>query len=58
MIVAEACRVYVGSFNGGAPIRTDINPQSEQLFRKEQDDLMEVRSPFPACDYPVEELCQ
>lgn len=38
----SACRVYVGSFNGGKSIRTDVNPNCKDLFRKEQDDLLQV----------------
>ena len=38
----EVARVYVGSFNGGAPVRTDVNPHGEALFQAEQNDLLEV----------------
>lgn len=39
----QACRVFVGSFNGGEAIREDVNPNCRDLFHKEYDDLMEVR---------------
>lgn len=33
----EVCRVYIGSFNAGHPIRSDVNPECKPLFEKEQE---------------------
>jgi hypothetical protein len=40
----EVVRVFVGSFNGGKPVRTDVNPNCEELFEAEQRDLLDVRT--------------
>jgi EH domain-containing protein 1 len=34
----EICRVYIGSFNAGKPIREDVNASGKPLFEKEQED--------------------
>jgi hypothetical protein len=39
----RCCRVFVGTFNGGEPVRDDVNPQCVDLFEKEHADLMEAR---------------
>jgi hypothetical protein len=49
-LASWACRVYVGSFNGGKPIRTDANANCEDLFKKEQEDLLHVR-PIITCSH-------
>ncbi len=54
----EVCRVYVGSFNAGAPIREDVNPAGKALFEKEQEDLLHDLYEIPArsCDRRVNEF--
>ena len=48
----QVCRVYVGSFNGGKPIREDVNPQCKALFEAEQADLLNdlYEIPHRSCD--------
>lgn len=54
----EVCRVYIGSFNAGSPIREDINPSGKALFEKEQEDLLHDLYDIPArsCDRKVNEF--
>jgi EH domain-containing protein 1 len=54
----EVCRVYIGSFNGSAGIREDVNPAMKQLFEKEQEDLLHDLYDIPArsCDRKVNEF--
>lgn len=54
----EVCRVYIGSFNAGAPIREDVNPGGRALFEKEQEDLLHDLYDIPArsCDRKVNEF--
>lgn len=54
----EVCRVYVGSFNAGAPIRDDVNPAGKGLFEREQEDLLHDLYDIPArsCDRRVNEF--
>ena len=51
----QVCKVYLGSFNAGAPIRSDLNPAGQELFQKEQaallNDLYEI--PQRSCDRKV-----
>jgi EH domain-containing protein 1 len=46
MLSPEVCKVYCGSFNSEAPIRTDKNPNGLEFFESEEkqllDDLYEV----------------
>ncbi|PSC74976.1 EH domain-containing 1-like [Micractinium conductrix] len=51
----EVCRVYIGSFNAGAPIREDVNPAGRPLFEREQEDLLHDLYDIPArsCDRRV-----
>ncbi len=51
-------QVYVGSFNT-SPIRTDVNPHGEELFAKEQHDLLTDLYEIPqrSCDRKVCLLC-
>lgn len=50
--------MYIGSFNADKPIRTDMNPSGEELFNKEQADLLQDLFEIPqrSCDRKV--LCQ
>lgn len=54
----EVCRVYIGSFNAGSPIKKDINPSCTSLFEKEQEDLLHDLYDIPArsCDRKVNEF--
>lgn len=54
----EVCRVYIGSFNAGAPIRDDVNPTGRVLFEREQEDLLHDLYDIPArsCDRRVNEF--
>ena len=54
----EVCRVYIGSFNAGKPIREDVNPAGKKLFEKEQEDLLHDLYDIPArsCDRKVNEF--
>ena len=54
----EVCRVYIGSFNAGHPIREDVNPLGRALFEKEQEDLLHDLYEIPArsCDRKVNEF--
>ena len=51
----QVCKVYLGSFNAGVPIRSDLNPAGQELFQKEQaallNDLYEI--PQRSCDRKV-----
>lgn len=49
------CKVYIGSFNADKPIRTDMNPSGEELFNKEQSDLLQDLFEIPqrSCDRKV-----
>ena len=52
------CRVYIGSFNGGAPVRSDANPEGAALFEAEAADLLADLYAIPAraCDRKVNEF--
>ena len=54
-LAGQVCKVYLGSFNAGAPIRSDLNPAGRELFEKEQgallNDLYEI--PQRSCDRKV-----
>ncbi|KAL4430913.1 hypothetical protein ABPG75_006169 [Micractinium tetrahymenae] len=54
----EVSRVYIGSFNAGAPIRDDVNPTGRVLFEREQEDLLHDLYDIPArsCDRRVNEF--
>ncbi|CAL8464390.1 g3925 [Coccomyxa elongata] len=54
----EVCKVYIGSFNADKPIRTDLNPAGQELFEKEQADLLQDLFDIPqrACDRKVNEF--
>ncbi|KAL3143092.1 hypothetical protein ABBQ38_003366 [Trebouxia sp. C0009 RCD-2024] len=54
----EVCKVYIGSFNADKPIRTDMNPSGEELFNKEQSDLLQDLFEIPqrSCDRKVNEF--
>jgi len=54
----EVCRVYIGSFNAGNPIRNDVNPSGKVLFEKEQEDLLHDLYDIPSrsCDRKVNEF--
>lgn len=54
----EVCKVYIGSFNADKPIRTDMNPSGEELFQKEQSDLLQDLFEIPqrSCDRKVNEF--
>jgi EH domain-containing protein 1 len=54
----EVCRVYIGSFNAGQPIRDDVNPTGRRLFEREQEDLLHDLYEIPArsCDRRVNEF--
>ncbi|DBA71146.1 hypothetical protein WJX79_000852 [Trebouxia sp. C0005] len=54
----EVCKVYIGSFNADKPIRTDMNPSGEELFNKEQADLLQDLFEIPqrSCDRKVNEF--
>lgn len=47
--------MYIGSFNADKPIRTDMNPSGEELFNKEQSDLLQDLFEIPqrSCDRKV-----
>lgn len=47
--------MYIGSFNADKPIRTDMNPSGEELFQKEQSDLLQDLFEIPqrSCDRKV-----
>ena len=47
--------MYIGSFNADKPIRTDMNPSGEDLFNKEQADLLQDLFEIPqrSCDRKV-----
>jgi len=51
----QVCKVYIGSFNADKPIRTDMNPSGEELFNKEQADLLQDLFEIPqrSCDRKV-----
>ena len=51
----QVCKVYIGSFNADKPIRTDMNPSGEELFQKEQSDLLQDLFEIPqrSCDRKV-----
>ena len=51
----QVCKVYIGSFNADKPIRTDMNPSGEDLFNKEQADLLQDLFEIPqrSCDRKV-----
>ena len=51
----QVCKVYIGSFNADKPIRTDMNPSGEELFNKEQSDLLQDLFEIPqrSCDRKV-----
>ena len=48
-------KVYIGSFNAEAPIRTDVNPYAKELFEKEQEQLLQDLFDIPqrSCDRKV-----
>lgn len=50
--------MYVGSFNAGNEIRTDMNPNGVALFQAEQADLMLDLYDIPkrSCDRKINEL--
>ena len=52
---SQVCKVYIGSFNADKPIRTDVNPSGEDLFNKEQADLLQDLFEIPqrSCDRKV-----
>ena len=43
----EVCRVYIGSFNGGAPVSGDKNPAGVGLFKAEEADLLRDLKDIP-----------
>ena len=43
----EVCRVYIGSFNGGAPAAGDKNPAGVGLFEAEEADLLRDLKDIP-----------
>ena len=51
----QVCKVYLGSFNADAPIRSDLNPAGVELFNKEQGDLLNDLYEIPqrSCDRKV-----
>ena len=51
--------MYIGSFNADKPIRTDMNPSGEELFNKEQADLLQDLFEIPqrSCDRKVPWQC-
>lgn len=51
----QVCKVYIGSFNADKPIQTDLNPAGQELFEKEQADLLQDLFDIPqrACDRKV-----
>lgn len=53
--MVQVCKVYIGSFNADKPIRTDMNPSGEDLFNKEQADLLQDLFEIPqrSCDRKV-----
>lgn len=55
LVAAQVCKVYIGSFNADKPIRTDMNPSGEDLFMKEQSDLLQDLFEIPqrSCDRKV-----
>lgn len=57
--VLQVCKVYIGSFNADKPIRTDMNPSGEELFQKEQSDLLQDLFEIPqrSCDRKVTFAC-
>ena len=59
MVLPQVCKVYIGSFNADKPIRTDMNPSGEELFNKEQSDLLQDLFEIPqrSCDRKVSEFC-
>lgn len=54
----EVVRVYVSSFNAGAPLRSDVNPGGVALFKQEAADLLaDVRAlPARAVDRKIAEF--
>ncbi|KAK9806972.1 hypothetical protein WJX72_009114 [[Myrmecia] bisecta] len=54
----EVCRVYIGSFNEGKPVREDVNPYGKHLFEREQADLLKDLYEIPqrSCDRKVNEF--
>ena len=54
-LLVQVCKVYIGSFNADKPIRTDMNPSGEELFNKEQSDLLQDLFEIPqrSCDRKV-----
>ncbi|KAK9789563.1 hypothetical protein WJX73_008365 [Symbiochloris irregularis] len=54
----EVCKVYLGSFNADAPIRSDLNPAGVELFTKEQGNLLNDLYEIPqrSCDRKVNEF--
>lgn len=54
-LLLQVCKVYIGSFNADKPIRTDMNPSGEELFNKEQSDLLQDLFEIPqrSCDRKV-----
>ncbi|KAF5840775.1 hypothetical protein DUNSADRAFT_15633 [Dunaliella salina] len=54
----EVCRVYTGSFNSNAPIRTDRNPNGKSLFEAEERELLDSLYAIPerSCDRKVNEF--
>ena len=55
VLLFQVCKVYIGSFNADKPIRTDMNPSGEELFNKEQSDLLQDLFEIPqrSCDRKV-----